>query len=55
MHDENPLKPADIAKMFTQSISWVSKNSKRLGGIKIGGRMFFPPTKRRLLGRSSEF
>jgi hypothetical protein len=33
MHDENPLKPADIAKMFNQSISWVSKNSKKLGGM----------------------
>ncbi|MDK9709300.1 MAG: hypothetical protein OEL83_19865 [Desulforhopalus sp.] len=43
MLDENPLKPADIAKMFNQSISWVSKNSKKFGGIKIGGRMFFPP------------
>jgi hypothetical protein len=43
MPDQNPLKPADIAKMFNQSLAWVSKNYKKLGGVKIGGRMFFPP------------
>ncbi|HKJ63870.1 MAG TPA: hypothetical protein VJ969_00595 [Desulfopila sp.] len=43
MHEKNPLKPADIAKMFGQSLSWVSKNYRKLGGVKIGGRMFFPP------------
>ena len=43
MPDKNPLKPADIAKIFNQSLAWVSKNYKKLGGVKIGGRMFFPP------------
>ena len=43
MLEQKPLKPADIAKIFKQSLSWVSKNYKKLGGIKIGGRMFFPP------------
>ncbi len=42
MPDQNPLKPADIATMFNQSLAWVSKNYKKLGGVKIGGRMFFP-------------
>lgn len=41
--NEKPLKPADIADLFNQSLAWVSKNYKKLGGIKIGGRMFFPP------------
>lgn len=43
MNEDNPLKPADISNIFNQSLSWVSKNYKKLGGIKIGGRMFFPP------------
>ncbi|WP_240910243.1 hypothetical protein [Desulfopila sp. IMCC35008] len=43
MPDLELLKAADIAKIFNQSLSWVSKNHKKLGGIKIGGRMFFPP------------
>jgi hypothetical protein len=43
MPDQNLLKPADIAKLFNQSLAWVSKNYKKLGGVKIGGRMFFPP------------
>lgn len=43
MPDRRPLKPADIAEMFNQSLAWVSKNHKKLGGVKVGGRMFFPP------------
>ena len=43
MPDQKLLKPADIAKIFSQSLSWVSKNYKKIGGVKIGGRMFFPP------------
>ena len=43
MSDQNLLRPADVAKIFNQSLSWVSKNHKKLGGVKIGGRMFFPP------------
>jgi len=35
-------KATDIAEMFGQSISWVSKHYKELGGEKIGGRVFFP-------------
>jgi len=50
MKDEKLLKPADIAKIFNQSLAWVSKNHKKLGGVKIGGRMFFPP-KEVLYGR----
>ncbi|WP_136810847.1 hypothetical protein [Desulfosediminicola flagellatus] len=43
MSDNRPLKPTDIAEIFNQSLAWVSKNHKKLGGVKIGGRMFFPP------------
>lgn len=43
MHDEKPLKPADIAELFSQSLAWVRKHYRELGGAKIGGRMFFPP------------
>ncbi len=43
MSDQSPLKPADIAKIFNQSLAWVSKNYKKLHGVKIGGRVFFPP------------
>jgi len=43
MHDEKPLKPADIAELFSQSLAWDSKHFRELGGAKIGGRVFFPP------------
>lgn len=43
MTDSELLKPVDIAKLFSQSLAWVSKNYKKIGGIKIGGRVFFPP------------
>lgn len=43
MYDEKPLKPADIAELFSQSLAWVSKHYRELGGAKIGGRVFFPP------------
>lgn len=42
MYDEKPLKPADIAELFSQSLAWVSKHYRELGGAKIGGRVFFP-------------
>lgn len=43
MNNDRPLKPSDVAEIFNQSLSWVSKNRKKLGGVKIGGRVFFPP------------
>lgn len=43
MSEERPLKPADVADLFSQSLSWVSKHYRELGGAKIGGRVFFPP------------
>ncbi len=43
MPDNDLLKPVDVARIFGQSLSWISKNHKKLGGVKIGGRMFFPP------------
>ncbi len=42
MYDEKPLKPDDIAELFSQSLAWVSKHYRELGGAKIGGRVFFP-------------
>jgi hypothetical protein len=43
MHDEKPIKSADIAELFSQSLAWVSKYFRELGGAKIGGRVFYPP------------
>lgn len=43
MPENKFLKPADIAEICNQSLAWVSKNRRKLGGIKIGGRVFFPP------------
>jgi hypothetical protein len=45
MYDEKPLKPADIAELFSQSLAWDSKHFMELGGAKIGGRVFFPPAR----------
>ncbi len=43
MPETDLLKPSDVARIFNQSLSWVSKHYRELGGIKIGGRVFFPP------------
>lgn len=42
MTDITLSKATEIAEMFGQSISWVCRHYKQLGGEKIGGRVFFP-------------
>jgi len=36
------MAPDEVAKFFKKSTSWVYKNWKILGGVKLGGSLFFP-------------
>ena len=46
MIDERPQTeiqtPEEVALFFQKSLSWVYKNWKELGGVKLGGSLFFP-------------
>jgi hypothetical protein len=34
--------PEEIAQYLRKSLSWVYKNWRKLGGVKLGGSLFFP-------------
>ena len=34
--------PEEIAQFLRKSLSWVYKNWRKLGGVKLGGSLFFP-------------
>src|SRR5512135_2795849 len=36
------LTPEEVAQFLRKSVSWVYKNSRLLGGRKLGGSLFFP-------------
>jgi len=36
------MTPEEVAQFFQKSTSWVYKNWKELGGVKLGGSLFFP-------------
>jgi len=36
------MNPDEVAQFFQKSTSWVYKNWKGLGGVKLGGSLFFP-------------
>ena len=36
------MNPDEVAQFFQKSTSWVYKNRKILGGVKLGGSLFFP-------------
>jgi hypothetical protein len=36
------MTPDEVAQFFKKSTSWVYKNWKKLGGVKLGGSLFFP-------------
>ncbi|MBU0664732.1 MAG: hypothetical protein KJ990_09345 [Proteobacteria bacterium] len=36
------MTPDEVASFFKKSTSWVYKNWKILGGVKLGGSLFFP-------------
>lgn len=40
-NDRKILKPEDVAQYLRKSLSWVYKNWEKLGGVKIGGSIFF--------------
>jgi hypothetical protein len=42
VHDSAIGSPEDIAQFFRKSVSWVYKHWRELGGVKIGGSIFFP-------------
>lgn len=39
------MTPDEVASFFKKSTSWVYKNWKILGGVKLGGSLFFPNQK----------
>jgi hypothetical protein len=39
---ERIMTPDEVARFFKKSTSWVYKNWKKLGGVKLGGSLFFP-------------
>lgn len=41
-HDINVLCVKDVAEFLKKSSSWVYKNFKELGGVKVGGALLFP-------------
>ncbi len=36
------MTPEEVARFLRRSLSWVYKNSKALGGVKLGGSLLFP-------------
>ena len=36
------MTPEEVARFLKKSTSWVYKNWQRLGGVKLGGSLFFP-------------
>jgi len=36
------MTPDEVAQFFQKSTSWVYKHWKELGGVKLGGSLFFP-------------
>lgn len=36
------MTPEEVARFLKKSTSWVYKNWQKLGGVKLGGSLFFP-------------
>jgi hypothetical protein len=36
------MTPEDVALFLRKSVSWIYKHWRELGGVKIGGSIFFP-------------
>ncbi len=36
------MTPEEVAQFLRKSLSWVYKNWGKLGGVKLGGSLFFP-------------
>jgi len=36
------MTPEEVAQFLHKSVSWVYKNWRELGGVKLGGSLFFP-------------
>ncbi len=36
------MNPEEVAQFLRKSLSWVYKNWQKLGGVKLGGSLFFP-------------
>lgn len=41
-HGVEVSSPEDIARFLRKSVSWVYKHWNELGGVKVGGSIFFP-------------
>ncbi len=40
--DKHIMTPEDVALFLQKSVSWIYKHWRELGGVKIGGSIFFP-------------